>query len=105
MRDPMELMLEHPEREFSYQYGRGVSKGKGVKRRHRNPTNLQMKHNRPEMESKGRKIKRIEITVDFPEPPDGLIIRKEIRKLRKKYQELTDAKVQIRYLCDVLEKL
>ena len=109
MKDAMELMLEqmleHPEREFTYHYGRGVSERKDLKRRHRNPANLEMKHNRPEMESKGRKIKRIEITVDFPEPADGLNIKKEIRKLRKQYQKLTDAKVQIRYLCDVLEKL
>lgn len=29
MKDPMELMLEHPEREFTYHYGRGGSKRKG----------------------------------------------------------------------------
>ena len=58
------------------------------------------------MESKGRQIKRIEITVDFPEPVvDGLNIQKKIRKLRKQYQELTDAKVRIRYLYEVFEKL
>lgn len=105
MKDAMELMLEHPEREFTYHYGRGVSKRKDLKRGDRKPTNLEMKHNRPEMESKGRKIKRIEITIDFPELADGLNIKKEIRKLRKQYQKLTDAKVQIRYLYDALEKL
>lgn len=82
-------MLEHPEKEFTYHYGRGVSKRK----------DLEVKCNKAEMESKGRQIKRIEITVDFPEPVvDGLNIQKKIRKLRKQYQELTDAKVRIRYL-------
>lgn len=103
--DAMELMLEYPEREFTYRYGRGASKRKDLKRKDRNPTNLAPKRNEPEMERKGRKIKRIEITVDFPKPADGLNIKKEIRKLRKQYQKLTDAKVQIRYLYDALEKL
>ncbi len=99
-------MLEHQEKEFTYHYGRGVSKRKDVKRRDRNPTNLEVKRNKAEMESKGRQIKRIEITVDFPEPVvDGLNIQKKIRKLRKQYQELTDAKVRIRYLYEVFEKL
>lgn len=89
-------MLEHPEKEFTYHYGREVSKRK----------DLEVKRNKAEMESKGRQIKRIEITVDFPEPVvDGLNIQKKIRKLRKQYQELTDAKVRIRYLYEVFEKL
>lgn len=89
-------MLEHPEKEFTYHYDRGVSKRK----------DLEVKRNKAEMESKGRQIKRIEITVDFQEPVvDGLNIQKKIRKLRKQYQELTDAKVRIRYLYEVFEKL
>lgn len=161
--DAMELMLEHPEREFTYRYGRGVSKRKeegaermskevaekidkvicelsedimsNIKefpcdnravaekaqalaalidanaRAHRNCTRNDQ-GSQPEEDLfparkrvvRSRKIKRVEIEINFQEPVDGLNITKAVRNFRRQCRELMDAEVHTRYSYDGAEE-
>ena len=167
MKDAMELMLEqmleHPEREFTYRYGRGVSKRKeeGAERMSKEvaekiekvtcelsddimnnmkefPCNnravaekaqalaalveasAHVYENRtgndqgsqPEEDLfparkrlvRSRKIKRVEIEINFQEPVDGLNITKAVRNFRRQCRELMDAEVHTRYSYDGAEE-
>lgn len=165
MKDAMELMLEqmleHPEREFTYRYGRGVSKRKeeGAERmskeaaekidkvicelsddimgnikefpcdnravaekaqalatlveararvyaygnRTRNDQGFQPEEDLFPAQKKitmGKKIKRVEIEINFQKPVDGFNVKKAVRNFRSRCRELLDAEVQIRYSYD-----
>lgn len=154
-KDPMELMVERPEREFTYLYGLGaerMSKEAAKKidkvicelsedivhsivgfscdykeitektktlallidantRSHENriwndqgyqpgedicPTQEKM--------TRGRKIKRVEIEINFQEPVGGLNVKKAVRNFRRQCRELMDAEIQTRYSCDGVEE-
>lgn len=161
--DPMVLMLEHPEREFTYRYGRGVSKREeegaermskeaaekidkvirelsddimgNIKefpcdnravaekaqalaalidanaRAHRNCTRNDQ-GSQPEEDLfparkrlvRSRKIKRVEIEINFQEPVDGLNVKKEVRNFQSQCRELLDAEVHTRYTYDGAEE-
>lgn len=151
-------MLEYPEREFTYRYGRGVSKRKeeGAERRsketaekidkvirelsddivgsmgyvcndkaiaektqalaalidanaraHRNCTRNDQ-GSQPEEDLfparkrlvRSRKIKRVEIEINFQEPVDGLNVKKTVRNFQSQCRELLDAEVHTRYSYD-----
>ena len=49
-------------------------------------------------------IRKIEITIEFPEPIDRLKIARIIHMFRKHCRELMDVKMRIRYLADPFEK-
>lgn len=53
---------------------------------------------------RSRKIKRVEIEINFQEPVDGLNITKAIRNFRRQCRELMDAEVHTRYSYDGAEE-
>lgn len=150
-KDPMELMLEHPEREFTYHYGLGAERMSkeaakkidkvicelsedivhsivGFSCDYKEITektktlallidaNTRAYENRvwndqgyqpgedlcptQEKMTRGRKIKRVEIEINFQEPVGGLNVKKAVRNFRRQCRELMDAEIQTRYSCD-----
>ena len=49
---------------------------------------------------RSRKIKRVEIEINFQEPVDGLNVKKEVRNFQSQCRELLDAEVHTRYSYD-----